>query len=52
MAEVIAHHTGRDLVPVNRDIDRDLVMTAAEAVDDGPIDGVIRPRRGLATAQD
>jgi ATP-dependent Clp protease, protease subunit len=49
MAEIIAHHSGREVDQVNRDIDRDLFMTADEAVAYGLIDAIIAPRRGLAT---
>ena len=47
MAEIIAHHTGRPLEQVARDIDRDYYMTAEEARDYGIIDDIILPRRGL-----
>ena len=47
MSEIIAHHTGRPLEQVARDIDRDCYMTAAEARDYGIIDDIILPRRGL-----
>ena len=48
MAEVIAHHTGRALEQVEKDLDRDYFMTAEEAMDYGLIDDIIVPRRGLA----
>jgi ATP-dependent Clp protease, protease subunit len=48
MAEIIAHHTGRSLEEVTRDIERDRFMTAEEAVAYGLIDGIIAPRRGLS----
>ena len=47
MAEIIAHHSGRPLEQVARDIDRDYYMTAAEARDYGIIDDIILPRRGF-----
>lgn len=47
MTEIIAHHCGRELAEVERDINRDKFMTAQEAVDYGLIDAVIAPRRGL-----
>jgi ATP-dependent Clp protease protease subunit len=48
MAEIIAHHTGKPVDEVERDIDRDHFMTAEEAKAYGLIDDIISPRRGLA----
>jgi ATP-dependent Clp protease protease subunit len=48
MAEIIAHHSGRQLGQVERDIDRDNFMTADEAMAYGLIDEIIAPRRGLS----
>jgi len=48
MAQIISHHSGRALEQVERDIDRDYFMTAAEALDYGLIDEIIAPRRGVA----
>jgi len=48
MAEIIAHHSGRAVDQVERDIDRDLFMTAEEAREYGLIDDIISPRRGLS----
>jgi ATP-dependent Clp protease protease subunit len=48
MAEIIAHHTGKPLEQVERDIDRDYFMTADEALEYGLIDEILIPRRGLA----
>ncbi len=50
MADIIAHHSGRRVEDVQHDIDRDYFMTPEEAVSYGLIDGIITPRRGLATA--
>ncbi|HEV2360716.1 MAG TPA: ATP-dependent Clp protease proteolytic subunit [Acidimicrobiales bacterium] len=47
MAEIIAHHSGKSVEEVERDIDRDYYMTAAEAKEYGLIDDVITPRRGV-----
>jgi ATP-dependent Clp protease protease subunit len=47
MGEIIAHHSGKSVKQVMRDIDRDYFMTPEEAVAYGLIDGVIAPRRGL-----
>ena len=48
MAEIIAHHSGRPIDEVERDIDRDYFMTADEAMAYGLIDEVLEPRRGVA----
>jgi ATP-dependent Clp protease protease subunit len=48
MAQIISYHSGRPLAQVERDIDRDYYMTAAEAKDYGIIDEVIAPRRGVS----
>jgi ATP-dependent Clp protease, protease subunit len=50
MAEIIAHHTGRPIDQVERDIDRDYFMTADDAKAYGLIDDIIAPRRGLAAS--
>ena len=47
MGEIIAHHSGKPIEQVMRDIDRDYFMTPEEAVAYGLIDGVVTPRRGL-----
>src|SRR4051812_25502385 len=41
MSEIIAHHTGRPVAQVERDIDRDHYLTAQEAVDYGLVDHVL-----------
>jgi ATP-dependent Clp protease protease subunit len=51
MAEIIAHHSGRSIDQVSRDIDRDYFMTAEEAMAYGLIDDIITPRRGLLAPQ-
>jgi ATP-dependent Clp protease protease subunit len=48
LAEVIAHHSGRPVEQVEKDLDRDYFMTAEEAMEYGLIDDIIAPRRGLA----
>ncbi|HWQ01515.1 MAG TPA: ATP-dependent Clp protease proteolytic subunit [Gaiellaceae bacterium] len=45
MAEIIAHHSNRDVDQVMVDIDRDNFMTPAEAIEYGLIDEVIESRR-------
>jgi ATP-dependent Clp protease protease subunit len=39
--EVLSHHTGRPVEQLRRDMDRDTVLTAAQAVDFGLVDHVI-----------
>jgi ATP-dependent Clp protease protease subunit len=48
MAEIIAHHTGKPIEQVERDIDRDYFMTADQALEYGLIDEILTPRRGVA----
>src|SRR4051812_16844069 len=48
MSEIIAHHSGRPVEQVERDIDRDYFMTAGEAKQYGLIDDIITPRRGVS----
>jgi ATP-dependent Clp protease, protease subunit len=48
MAEIIAHHTGKPIEDVERDIDRDYFLTAGEAKDYGLIDEILTPRRGVS----
>jgi ATP-dependent Clp protease protease subunit len=48
MAQIVAHHTGRPVDEVERDIDRDFYMTAEEAKEYGLVDAVIAPRRGVS----
>jgi ATP-dependent Clp protease, protease subunit len=45
MAQIIAHHSGRPVEQVRKDIDRDHFMTPREAVDYGLADEVVAPRR-------
>jgi len=47
MAQIFAHHTGKPLEEVERDLDRDYYMTAEEAKAYGIVDTVIAPRRGV-----
>jgi ATP-dependent Clp protease protease subunit len=48
MAQIIAHHAGKRLEVVERDIERDYYMTAEEAREYGIVDAVIAPRRGVS----
>ena len=50
MAEIIAHHSGRPVDEVKKDIDRDYFMTPDEAIAYGLIDEIILPRSGLLAA--
>jgi ATP-dependent Clp protease protease subunit len=43
---VIAHHSGRDVEQVMRDIDRDRFLGPDEAVDYGLADSVLASRNG------
>ena len=44
LEEILAHHTGQSVERINKDTDRDYVMTAAEAKEYGIIDEVIETR--------
>ena len=44
--EILAANTGKDLSEVEKDTDRDNFMTAAEAMDYGIVDKVMRSREG------
>jgi ATP-dependent Clp protease protease subunit len=48
MAQIIAFHSGQSLEKVERDLDRDFFMTAAEAQEYGLVDEVLAPRRGVS----
>jgi ATP-dependent Clp protease protease subunit len=48
MARILAHHSGRPLDQVKRDIERDYYLTAEEALRYGLIDEILAPRRGLS----
>lgn len=45
LEETIASHTGRDKAQVNKDIDRDKILTADEALEYGIIDQVLKSRK-------
>jgi ATP-dependent Clp protease protease subunit len=42
--QILSHHTGRELAKIEKDTDRDFIMSAEEAKDYGIIDEVIRSR--------
>jgi ATP-dependent Clp protease protease subunit len=44
LEEILARHTGRTAVQVREDTERDLVLTATEAIDYGLVDDMLRPR--------
>lgn len=46
LEETLAHHSGRDLAQVSKDIDRDKILTAKEALEYGLIDQVLTSRKG------
>jgi ATP-dependent Clp protease, protease subunit len=46
LEETLAKHTGQDIAKVNKDIDRDKILTAQEALEYGLIDQVLTSRKG------
>jgi ATP-dependent Clp protease protease subunit len=44
MESILAHHTGRDPETIREDTERDLVLSADEAVAYGLADAVLHPR--------
>ncbi|MFC4505093.1 MULTISPECIES: ATP-dependent Clp protease proteolytic subunit [Streptomyces] len=50
LEEMLVRHTGRSPEQVNADIERDMILTAPEAVTYGLVDGVIPNRRDLSGA--
>jgi ATP-dependent Clp protease protease subunit len=45
LEETLAHHSGKSLKEVNKDIDRDKILTAQEAMEYGLIDQVLASRK-------
>ncbi|MGW8483486.1 ATP-dependent Clp protease proteolytic subunit [Microbacterium sp. NPDC055903] len=45
LEETMAKHTGKDAAQVNRDIDRDKILSAAEALEYGIVDQVLTTRK-------
>ncbi len=48
MEDLLSHHTGRSVEQIRADTDRDLVLTAAEAVEYGVADMVLESRKAVA----
>ena len=49
MEGILARHTGRDMEQIQKDIERDKILTATQAVEYGIVDGVIASRKVAAT---
>jgi ATP-dependent Clp protease protease subunit len=47
LEETMARHTGKPVEQVNRDIDRDKILSAAEALDYGIVDQVLTSRKRM-----
>jgi ATP-dependent Clp protease protease subunit len=45
LEQMISHHSGRDVELVRKDIERDKILTAAEAVEYGLVDEVVTTRK-------
>ena len=45
LEETMARHTGQDVAKVNKDIDRDKILSAEEAVAYGIVDQVLTTRK-------
>jgi ATP-dependent Clp protease protease subunit len=50
LEQMLARHTGRDEDLIRRDIERDKILTAREAVEYGLIDEVVSTRKGASAA--
>jgi ATP-dependent Clp protease protease subunit len=49
LEETLSHHSNRTVPQVNKDIDRDKILSAAEALEYGLIDQVLTSRKNLPT---
>ena len=50
LEDMLARHTGRDVEQVRKDIERDKILTATDAVEYGIVDSVIPSRKASAGA--
>ncbi|MBI1378649.1 MAG: ATP-dependent Clp protease proteolytic subunit [Frankiales bacterium] len=50
MEQILARHTGRDVDQIQKDIERDKILAATDAVEYGIVDSVIPSRKASATA--
>jgi ATP-dependent Clp protease, protease subunit len=50
LEELLAHHSGQTIEKVRKDIDRDKILTAAEAKEYGLVDNVLQSRKKTALA--
>jgi len=50
LEELLARHTGREPAQVREDTERELVLTAGQAVDYGIVDAIVAPREITAAA--
>ena len=50
LEQMLANHTGQDVAKVRKDIERDKILTAAEAVEYGLIDEVVSTRKTALAA--
>jgi ATP-dependent Clp protease protease subunit len=50
LEKTMADHTGQDIAKVNRDIDRDKIFSAAEAMEYGIVDQVLTTRKRMPAA--
>ena len=51
LEKMISDHSGRDAEQVRRDIERDKILTAEEAVEYGLVDEVLSTRRGISAVR-
>ncbi len=50
LEETMARHTGQDVAKVNKDIDRDKILSAHEAMEYGIVDQVLTTRKRTPAA--
>jgi ATP-dependent Clp protease protease subunit len=51
LEQMLARHTGRDEEQIRKDIERDKILTAREAVEYGMVDEVVSTRKGSSAAR-